>query len=125
MNRRTLTIVLAVIAVVIAVTAILVSSRGWIAHRAFVRSGRQLEARFNEAQQKKYATDLRYTLDKFWEFYDKGLIARNDLNDVMDRMKTLRAKKELVDMDIFDFIGYVSRLYTEAMRKRQSGMFPE
>jgi hypothetical protein len=30
-----------------------------------------------------------------------------------------------VDMDIFDFIGYVSRLYTEAMQRRQREMFPE
>jgi hypothetical protein len=125
MNRRTLATTLAVLAAVAAVTVILVSSRGWIAHHAFDRAGKRFEARFNEAQEKKYGSDLHYTLDKFWEFYEKGLVPRNDLNDVMEKMQTLRAKKELTDMDIFDFIGYVSRLYTEAMRRRQSEMFPE
>ena len=125
MNRRKLTIVVASLAVCAAIIAAIVSSRHWIAHETFKRSSKSLEARLTEPQQKKYASDLRYTLDKFWQFYDKGLISRNDLNDVMEKMGTLRAKKTIEDMDLFDFIGYVSRLYTEAMRRRQSEMFPE
>lgn len=125
MNRRKLTIVVASLAVCAAIIVFIVSSRQWIAHETFKRSSKRLEARLTEPQHKKYASDLRYTLDKFWQFYDKGLISRNDLNDVMEKMGTLRAKKTIEDMDLFDFIGYVSRLYTEAMRRRQSEMFPE
>ena len=122
MNRR---VPIITIAAAVAVIAIFVSSRGWIAHEMFKRAGTRLEARFNGAQETKYAKDLHYTLDKFWEFYEGGLISRNDLNDVMDKMSSLHVKRELTDMDIFDFIGYVSRLYTEAMHRRQSEMFPE
>lgn len=125
MNRRKLTIIVASLAVCAAIVFAIVSSRQWIAHEAYTRSSKKLEARLTQAQQKKYASDLRYTLDKFWQFYDKGLISRNDLNDVMEKMGALRDKKTIEEMDLFDFIGYVSRLYTEAMRRRQSEMFPE
>jgi len=125
MSRRRLAVAISVLAAVVAIIAILVTSRGWIAHQTFRRAGTSLEARLNSAQQEKYATEMRYTLDKFWEFYEKGLVSRNDLNDVMDKMRSLREKDELADMDIFDFIGYVSLLYTEAMHRRQSDMLPE
>jgi hypothetical protein len=125
MKRKRLLIAIATIVVVAALVTALVSSRQWIAHRSYQRTGASLAARFNEVQQKKYGNDLRYTLDKFWEFYDKGLVSRNDLNDVMEKTRSLRGKKDLTDMDIFDYIGYVSGLYTEAMRRRQSEMFPE
>jgi len=125
MSRRKLTITIAALAAIVAITALLVSTRGWIAHRTFLRAGTRLESRLNSAQQKKYAADMHYTLDKFWEFYEKGLVSRNELNDVMEKMKRLRGKEELADMDIFDFIGYVSMLYTEAMRRRQSDIVPE
>ncbi|MGD1048405.1 MAG: hypothetical protein ABR899_06595 [Candidatus Krumholzibacteriaceae bacterium] len=125
MNRRKLTIIVASLAVCAAIVVAIVSSRQWIAHEAYKRSSKKLEARLTQTQQKKYASDLRYTLDKFWQFYDKGLVSRNDLNDVMEKMGALRDKKTIEDMDLFDFIGYVSRLYTEAMRRRQSEMFPE
>ena len=125
MNRKRLLIAIAAVFVVAALVTTLVSSRQWIAHTSYRRSGAGLAARFNEAQTKKYGTDLSYTLDKFWEFYEKDLVSRNDLNDVMEKTKSLSAKKDLTDMDIFDYIGYVSGLYTEAMRRRQSEMFPE
>jgi len=125
MNRKRLLIALAAVAVVAALVATLVSSRQWIAHKSYQRAGAGLAARLNPTQEKKYGTDLRYTLDKFWEFYEKDLVSRNDLNDVVEKTKSLRAKKDLTDMDIFDYIGYMSGLYTEAMRRRQSEMFPE
>jgi len=125
MNRKRILIAIAAVVVVAALVTTLVSSRQWIARRSYERAGAGLAARFTEAQAKKYGTDLRYTLDKFWEFYEKDLVSQNDLNDVMEKTKSLRAKKDLSDMDIFDYIGYVSGLYTEAMRRRQSEMFPE
>ncbi len=125
MNRKRLLIAIAAAFVVAALVAALVSSRQWIARTSYRRSGAGLAARFNPTQEKKYGTDLSYTLDKFWEFYEKDLVSRNDLNDVMEKTRSLRAKKDLTDMEIFDYIGYVSGLYTEAMRRRQSEMFPE
>ena len=125
MNRKRLLIAIAALVVVAALVAALVSSRQWIAHRSYQRAGAGLAARFNPTQENKYGNDLRYTLDKFWEFYEKGLVTRNDLNDVVEKTRSLRAKKDITDMDIFDYIGYVSGLYTEAMRRRQSEMFPE
>jgi hypothetical protein len=124
-NRKRLLVAIAALAVVAALVVVLVSSRQWIAHASYRRAGAGLAARFNPTQEKKYGPDLRYTLDKFWEFYDKGLVSRNDLNDVVEKTRSLREKKDLTDMDIFDYIGYVSGLYTEAMRRRQSEMFPE
>jgi hypothetical protein len=125
MNRKRLLIAIAAVVVAAAIIFVLVSSREWIAHRSYRHAGAALAARFNEHQEKKYGNDLRYTLDKFWEFYRKGLVSQNDLNDVVEKTRELREKKQITDMDIFDYIGYVSGLYTEAMRRRQSEMFPE
>jgi hypothetical protein len=125
MNRKRLLIAIAALVIVAAIVVILLSSRQWIAHRSYDRAGAGLASRFNAAQEKKYGKDLRYTLDKFWEFYEKGLVSRNDLNDVVEKTRSLRAKQEIADMDIFEYIGYVSSLYTEAMRRRQSDMLPE
>jgi hypothetical protein len=125
MNRKRLVIAIAAAILAAAIVVMLFSSRQWIAHRSYERTGAGLASRLTDAQEKKYGKDLRYTLDKFWEFYEKGLVSRNDLNDVVEKTRSLRAKKEITDMDVFDYIGYVSELYTEAMRRRQSEMFPE
>lgn len=125
MKRRSLTITIAAIVAIAAVAVALVLSRGWIAKQAYDRSGTSLAGKLAPELEKKYASDLRYTLKTFWKFYDRGQVSRNDLNDVMEKMKTLRAKKEITEMEIFDFIGYVSGIYTDAMRRNQSEMFPE
>lgn len=125
MNRRGIVIAIAGLVALAAVVAIIAVSRERIAHRSYARSGSSLIAKLSAAQEKKYGPDLRYTLEKFWKFYDKKLVSQNDLNDVMDKTRALRAKKDITDMEIFDYITYVSTLYTEAMRRRQSEMFPE
>ena len=104
MNRRRFLIAIAAVVVAAALIATLVSSRQWIAHTSYRRAGAGLAARLNPTQEKKYGNDLRYTLDKFWEFYEKDLVSQNDLNDVMEKTKSLRAKKDVTDMDIFDYI---------------------
>jgi hypothetical protein len=125
MKQRKLTVaVILLIAAVLAITA-LITSRERISKHVFMRSSRNLAAKLNPDLQKKYGNDLRYTLEKFWQCYERGLIPREDLNDVTEKMKTLRDKKTPTDMDIFDFIGYVSRLYTEAINRHQRDMFPE
>lgn len=125
MKNRKVAIAVSVIAALVVIVSLLVTSRHWIAHQSYLAAGRGLEAKLTPKEKEKYATDLAYTLKTFWKFYEEGLISQNDLNDVMERMSKLRGKKELTDMDVFDFIGYVSRLYTEAMHRRQSDAFPE
>jgi hypothetical protein len=125
MKRRRLAVAAIVLIAAAAAITALIYSKEWISKQVFTRSSRNLEAKLNPDLQKKYASDLRYTLEKFWQFYDRGLIPREDMNDVMEKMKTLREKRNLTEMDVFDFIGYVSRLYTEAINRRQREMFPE
>ncbi|MCD6379301.1 hypothetical protein J7M07_02490 [bacterium] len=65
-----------------------------------------------------YREDLHYTMNKFWSSHRQRLTTRNDLNEVMDRLNALN-RKETVDKDeIFDFIDYVSDIYTTAIIKR-------
>ncbi|MDD4857956.1 MAG: hypothetical protein PHD74_07600 [Candidatus Krumholzibacteria bacterium] len=125
MNRKTLAIAIVSLVVCIAIVAILVSSRHWLTHQAYMRSARSLESRLDPTLANKYAKDMQYTLDKFWRCYERGLVSRNDLNDVMEKMHLLRDKKNLENMDVFDFLGYVSELYTEAIQKHQREMLPE
>lgn len=112
------------IAAVVVITA-LYYSREAISKRVFLRSGKQLEEKLGPDLQKKYGKDLEYTLRTFWKFYERGLLSRNDLADVSDKMKALRKRPAIEDREIFDFIGYVSRLYTDAMNRGQSDMFPD
>jgi hypothetical protein len=123
-NKKVAIAITAIVALVV-IVSLLVTSRHWIAHQSYLAAGRGLAAKLAPPQKEKFSSDLAYTLATFWKFYEKGLVSRNDVNDVMEKMSMLRSKKQLADMDVFDFIGYVSRLYTEAMRKHQSDMFPE
>ena len=108
---------LIILAIVVAAAALLLASRGWFAHRMYDAAGDRIAARFNEKQRERYGGELEYTLDKFWSCYESDLVSQNDLTDVMDRMKRLTEGDELEDRDIFDFIGYVSHIYTEAIRE--------
>lgn len=107
--------------VLIAAAAILILlflSREAISKKVYMRAGERLAERMTPEQKAKYGEELKYTLDKFWGFYEKDAVSRNDLTDVMNKMDRLTKKGKLNDMEIFDFIGYVSRIYTDAMRKR-------
>ena len=108
-----------IIILIVAVLAIslLVISRKWISRHVYVQAGHRLTERLSPEQQAKYGEELRYTLEKFWSFYEKGLISQNDLTDVMDKMKRLEKKDEITDDDIFNFGGYVSRIYSDAMHE--------
>ena len=112
------------IAAVVVITA-LYYSREAISKRVFLRAGAQLGEKLGPDLQKKYGKDLEYTLRTFWKFYERGLLSRNDLADVSDKMKALRKRPAIEDREIFDFIGYVSRLYTDAMNRNQSDLFPD
>ncbi len=125
MKHRKVAIAVSIVVALAVIVALLFTSRHWVAHQSYLAAGRSLERKLTPREKEKYSTDLRYTLNTFWKFYQEGLVSQNDMNDVMERMSVLRSKKELTDMDVFDFIGYVSRLYTEAMHRHQSDMFPE
>lgn len=112
------------IAAVVVITA-LYYSREAISKRVFLRSAARLEEKLGPDLRQKYGKDLEYTLRTFWKFYERGLLSRNDVADVSDKMKALRKRPAIEDREIFDFIGYVSRLYTEAMNRSQSDMFPD
>ncbi len=109
--------ILIVTIVVIAVVLAVVLSRGRIKENIYRTSGERLAEKLSPELQAKYMNDLVYTLDKFWEFYDKEIVNQNDLTDVMEKMNYLRGKETIRDRDIFDFISYVSRIYTDAMNK--------
>jgi hypothetical protein len=115
MNKRWLIAIIAII--VIAVVLVLILSRGWLRESIYRKSGERLAEKLSPELRAKYMNDYVYTLDKFWEFYEKGIVNRNDLTDVMAKMNYLRDKETIRDRDIFDFISYVSRIYTDAMNK--------
>ena len=103
--------------VVIAIILAVVLSRGKLRESIYRKSGERLADKLSPELQVKYMNDLVYTLDKFWEFYDKEIVNQNDLTDVMEKMNYLRSKETIRDREIFDFISYVSRIYTDAMNK--------
>ncbi|MCK4548669.1 MAG: hypothetical protein KAU49_00820 [Candidatus Krumholzibacteria bacterium] len=104
-------------AAAVVVIAALVAGKGYISSRAYVRAAGTLSSSLPADLQTKYGEDLRYTVDKFWNCYDEKICSRNDMTDVMDYMKRLTAGGEISDSDIFEFIGFVSRLYTDRLDK--------
>lgn len=106
-------IVITVAAAVVVVAVLLVAGRGWISSLSYRRTGDRLADRLPEKLYAKYGEELRYTLDKFWNCYRSGICSRNDMTDVMDRMRALSSRNEITDQHVFEFIGFVSRLYTD------------
>ncbi len=110
-------IALILTATVVVIVLLLFLSKGWLAENLYRSAGERVDEKLNERLSEKYSADLNYTLDKFWEFYESGIVNRNDLTDVMDKMKQLAEREEIKNRDIFDFITYVSRIYTDAMHE--------
>ena len=111
MKRKRIT--LAIAAAAVAIIVLLVAGGDWISSLSYRRAGGRLAARLPSRLAEKYGEELRYTLDKFWNCYRSGICSRNDMTDVMDRMRRLSGADEPTDEEIFDFIGFVSRLYTD------------
>jgi hypothetical protein len=107
------------LAIVAAVTLVflivIIAGRGWISSRAYYRTGDRLKSSLPLDLQTKYGEELDYTLEKFWNCYSEEICSRNDMTDVMDRMKQLASKGDISDGDVFEFIGFVSRLYTDRL----------
>ena len=117
MHRRTI-FTFGAIVLAIVIVAVLLLMRGGISERVYRGTGEAVADKLPPALHEKYAEELRYTLDKFWSCYEDEIVSRNDLNDVMDRMRRLRGKDVIEDEDIFDFIGFVSRIYTDGLHRR-------
>ena len=100
---------------IVVITAALVAGRGWISSRSYFRTADRLSSSMPADLQAKYGEELKYTVDKFWSCYKQGICSRNDMTDVMDGMKRLTSGANITDSDIFDFIGFVSRLYTDRL----------
>jgi len=114
-----------VIVALVVIATLAVSSRQWIAEQSFKSAGRSLAGKLTPELKAKYGADLEETLDTFWKCYERKYVSRNDLNDVMEKMSTIRSKSPVEETDVFDFIGYVSRIYTDAIQKHQSDALPE
>ena len=111
-KSRKIVIILAVVAVVIAV---MMAGTGWISSRAYFRTSARLHSALPAELQTKYGEELEYTIDKFWKCYEEGICSRNDMTDVMDYMQRLITSGEISDSDIFEFLGFVSRIYTDRL----------
>lgn len=125
MKHRTPMTTIVVIVALVVIATLAVSSRQWIAEQSFKSAGRSLAGKLTPELKTKYGGDLAETLDTFWKCYERKYVSRNDLNDVMEKMSTIRSKSPVEETDVFDFIGYVSRIYTDAIQKHQSDALPE
>ena len=105
-------------AAAVVVVAALVAGRGYISSRAYFRTAGRLASSMPADLKAKYGEELEYTVDKFWKCYEQEICSRNDMTDVMDYMKRLTSSGSVTDSDIFDFIGFVSRLYTDRLDDR-------
>ena len=116
MQRKRM-IALILTAAFVVIVFLLFLSKGWLAESFYRSAGRRVDEKLNERLSEKYSADLNYTLEKFWDFYERGIVNRNDLADVVEKMKRLAEREEIKDREIFDFITYVSRIYTDALHE--------
>ncbi|MCU0640252.1 MAG: hypothetical protein MUF59_10355 [Candidatus Krumholzibacteria bacterium] len=116
MKNGKIAIILAAVAVV-AVAAVFLL-RGSIGSRVYEKEAKALSKALPTNLALKYGEELDYTLDKFWSCYEDGIVSQNDMTDVMDRLRELKAKSRITDLDVFQFIGFVSRLYTDGINRR-------
>lgn len=116
MRRRRAVLYIAVGAAIVVIAALLLM-RASVSKRVYTGTGEELARRLPPKLQEKYEEELRYTLDKFWSCYEGDIVSQNDLNDVMDRMRHLKENDTIEEEDIFNFIGFVSRIYTDALHE--------
>jgi hypothetical protein len=102
-------------AAAVLIIAALMAGKGWISSRAYFRAAGRLSSSMPANLQAKYGGELKDTVDKFWKCYDEDICSRNDMTDVMDHMKRLTGSGGITDSDIFEFIGFVSRIYTDRL----------
>jgi hypothetical protein len=118
--KRTLIIIVAVAIVGIGTMIALRSTIGGSVYNKEVES---LSSVLPSELSAKYGQELTYTMDKFWSCYSDEIVSQNDMTDVMQRLRDLRSQAEIKDMDVFTFIGYVSRIYTDGMNRKHQEFF--
>lgn len=122
--NRKMSAAVAAAALVIAVLA-LVQGRDRIAAGSYRRAGERVRSGMSASLQAKYGKDLSYTLDKFWSCYRGGICSRNDMTDVMERLRRLGAQETISDRDIFDLIGFISRMYSDRLDQHHRRLIDE
>lgn len=115
--RRRWTVLYIVAGAAIILFVALLLMRASVSKKVYTGTGEELARQLTPKLQEKYKEELRYTLDKFWSCYESDIVSQNDLNDVMDRMRYLKKKETIEDEDIFNFIGFASRIYTDALHE--------
>ncbi len=113
--KKGLIITLSALAVIV---IIIILAQGYIAEAVFMSKVDGLAGKISPKFVEYYEDELRYTAATFWDFYQEGVVSKNDLNDVVDRMDSLDRNDILTKDQTFDLIDYMSRIYTEASKKR-------
>ena len=120
--KRTLIITVAIAIVGI---GIMIAFRSTIGGSVYNKEVASLSSVLPSEISTKYGNELTYTMDKFWSCYSDEIVSQNDMTDVMQRLRDLRSKPEIKDLDVFKFIGYVSRIYTDAMNEKHQKAIEE
>ena len=113
MNRK----IIIIVAVFIVAVVTIYFFREGIAERRFKSKADKLARKIPEKYREAYEEEFHYNINKFWSAYENGLVSKNDLIDVTDYIDDLNRKEELSRKEVFDFLDYVSRIYTDGIRK--------
>ena len=115
MNKK----ILIPVVVIIALLIVTYSLRDFISEKRFMTKAERLADKIPPEHKEHYEKEFYYAINKFWECYEKKVVSENDLIDVLDYIDDLNRKEQVSREEIFDFLGYVSRIYTTAIRKNQ------
>lgn len=118
MNKK----LIMMIAAALSVLLVLFIFKGFISKQIYMMQVNELADKVPAPADDRinYKEDLRYTMNKLWSSRQEKIITQNDLNEVLDRLKALNRKENVTEKEIFDFIDYVSNIYTTAIIKRNN-----
>lgn len=116
MNKKLIIMITAALSVVL----VLFLLKGFISKQIYMRQVNELAEKVPAGDGINYKEDLRYTMNKLWSSRQENLTTQNDLNEVLDRLKALNRKETVTRNEIFDFIDYVSDIYTTAIIKKNN-----
>ncbi len=106
-----------ILVIAISTIVILFLLKEVISKQIYMRQVNELAEKVPTDDPTNYREDLHYTMEKFWACHKQEIISQNDLNEVMDRVKALNRKEAVSGVEIFNFINYVSDIYTTATIK--------
>ena len=105
-------------AIVIIAIILLVMAKPWTEKLIYFKNANEVLQKTDRLTKDKYQKEYNYTINKFWKLYKKGYLTRNDLNEVVWHMRKLKGQKEITDKEIFNLIGFISRMYIDALDKK-------